>query len=272
MSRATRRALFAVEATKALRQPGTWVLAGIFVAYVALIVLALSSVLAAPPGQGVDAAALLTPLRADAVGFVAGVLTSIGLILLVVFTAQLVGQEFSRGTLRTLLLARARRGDVVLAKLALLAFASAALALVVLAGSVLGAWAFSLASGEDLLHADAGPLALLALRSFSAFAAWAAIGFGTTLTTRSLGVGIGATLGGMIAGDVLRGLLAALGTAGLWASRALPNAAITAVSSGAAIPADAWLWIAPNLAAYVVGLNVLAILRLRRLDVIAATK
>jgi ABC-type transport system involved in multi-copper enzyme maturation permease subunit len=266
------RALLAVEAAKALRQPGTLVLGGILVGYLFLIIAALASVLGAPAGAGFDPSSIKTPLRADAVGFVGGILTGIALILLVVFTAQLMGQEFSRGTLRTLLLARARRTDVALAKLALLALVSASLALVVLAGGVVGAWVFSQVTGEALLKPDARAWGKLALQAFAAFAAWAALAFGTTLATRSLGVGIGATLGAMIAGDVLRGLIASLGQVGLWVSRLLPNAAIAAVSGNAPLAASDWAWIVPNLAFYVVGLNALAIWKLQTMDVIAATK
>ncbi len=272
MTHARFSALLWAEAAKARRQPATLVLAAILVGYFVLIVFALSSVLVAPASSGGGAAGLLAPLREDAVGFVSGILSSIGLTLLVIFTAQTVGQEFSRGTLRTLLLARARRLDVALSKLALLGLASIVLALFALAGGVAGAWVFSRVTHEALLSVDGRAFALLALRAAAGFAAWAAIGFGTTLATRSLGVGIGATLGGMIAGDVLRGLLVSLGTAGLWASRALPNAAISLVSGTQGIDASAWAWIVPNLLVYVVGLNVLALARLRSMDVIAATK
>lgn len=273
MTHARFSALLRAEATKAARQPATYVLAGILLGYAVLIVIALAGILAAPAGAGIDAGALLTPLRADAVGFLASILAQVSLILLVVFTAQLVAQEFARGTLRTLLLARARRADVAWSKLALLALACLGIALVVLAAGIAGAAVFSAASHERLLRLEAGPLARIGLRVLAALLAWAAIAFGTTLATRSLGVGIGATLGAMVAGDVLRGLLASLGTAGLWASRALPNAAIAAISNDAASPAAGdWAWIVPNLLAYVVALVLWALARLRRLDVIAATR
>ncbi|MFA5860780.1 MAG: hypothetical protein WDA16_03705, partial [Candidatus Thermoplasmatota archaeon] len=101
---------------------------------------------------------------------------------------------------------------------------------------------------------------------------WAAITLGVTLLTRSLGVGIGSTLGVLIAGDVLRGVLLGLGTVGLWATRALPNTAINALSGRAAIETSAWAWIVPNLLVYVLGLNAVAIWKLQKLDVISATK
>lgn len=272
MTRAPLAGIVQAEAAKLARQPSAYVMLGILVGYVALFVFALASVLAAPPMEGFDPQQLLGPIRADAVGFVSDLVTSIALLVLVVLTAQVVGPEFSRGTLRTLLLARARRLDVAWGKLILLAFVVAGLALVVLVAGVAGAAAFGAVLGEPLLHVTAGGLALRAVRTFAALAAWALLAFGMTLLIRNTGVAIGATLGALLVGDVLRSLLASLGTAGTWAGRALPNAAIAALSSSKGLAATDWAWVLPNLLLYVVGLNAWALWKLQRLDVIAATK
>jgi ABC-type transport system involved in multi-copper enzyme maturation permease subunit len=262
-----------VEARKAVQQPSTFVLLAILVGYVALLVLTFASLLRSPSSSAVDAGALLKPLRADAVGFLVDIASGIALILLVVFAAQGIGQEFSRGTLRTLLTTRrVARRDVALGKLLFLALASLPVALLVALAGVAGAGVLSAASGERLLHEDAGAFALLVLRTWAGLGLWALITFGTTLSTRSLGVGLGLSLGGLVAGDVLRGLLAGLGTAGLWASRALPNTAINALSSRAPLAGGDWAWIVPNVLLYVVALNAYATWELQRLDVIAATK
>jgi ABC-type transport system involved in multi-copper enzyme maturation permease subunit len=261
-----------VEATKALRQPATYVLLGILAAYVVLIVIAFASILAAPQGAGLDPAALLAPLRADAVGFVASLAVSIGTLTLVVFAAQSVAQEFTRGTLRTLLLARAQRIDVALAKVALLAAAALLLALLAVAAGVGGAAVFGMVSGETLLKTTPRDVAILLVRAWALLLGWALIALGTTLGSRSLGVGLGSTLGALVAGDILRSLLAGLGQAGVWASRALPNAALSALGPGGHVGASDWGWIAPNLLVWVVALNVLAVRSLLRLDIISATK
>lgn len=271
MSRGGVPAMVEVESAKAMRQPATYVLGGILVAYGALIVLVLGTVLVAPQGTA-GAAGLLAPLRHDAVGFVASILTSIATLLLVIFAAQSVGQEFARGTLRLLLLSGARRRDVPLAKLVFLAFAALVLAAFVAMASAAAVLVFAALAKEDLYNGGPQELALLLVRVFAALLAWGAIATGTTLATRSLGMGIGATVGGLVVGDVLRGLLAAMGSAGLWASRALPNAAIGALAPGGEIAASDWAWIAPNLLLWVVGLNAYAAWSLQRLDVIAATK
>jgi ABC-type transport system involved in multi-copper enzyme maturation permease subunit len=263
----------AVEAIKLARQPATYVLLAIVVGYAAVLALSLSSVLRAPSGSGLDASALLVPLRADALGFVANILEGVAVIALVVLAAQMAGAEFSRGTLRTLLVSRARRSDVAWSKILVLLLASLALGLLVSLGSWLTVLSFQATTGEDLLRgAGAGRLAALAGRAAAGFAAWALLALGATLASRSLGFGLGTTLGTLVAGDVLTSLLAKLGTAGVWASRVVPNVAISAVSGDAPVDASAWGWIVPSLLFWVVGANVVALLELRRLDVIAATK
>ncbi|MFA5862679.1 MAG: hypothetical protein WDA16_13395, partial [Candidatus Thermoplasmatota archaeon] len=66
----------AVEVTKATRQASTFVMLGIIVGYLVLLVFALASVLRMPEAAGASgAAAILTPLRTDAVGFVAEIVS-----------------------------------------------------------------------------------------------------------------------------------------------------------------------------------------------------
>lgn len=265
-------ALVRAEATKALRQPSTWVLATILAAYGAIVVFALASILGAPASSNVRADTILAPLRRDAVGFLAGMLGSIGSILLVVFAAQSASSEFARGTLRTLLLHRARRRDVAWSKAILLLVASALVALGVVLLALLGAGVFGAVAHESFLHVDAGALALLAARTWASLAGWSLLALGATLATRSLGFGLGATLGTLVVGDLLAGLLLGFGDWGVWASRALPNTALGVLGSGARIDSSSWAWIVPNLLVYVGGPNLLAAWQLERLDVIAATK
>lgn len=268
---ATFTALLRAEGTKLARQPSSYVLAAILVAYLGLMVVAFVGILGSPPRPGLDTDALLAPLRADAVGFLSGVATSIATILVVVVGAQSVAHELSRGTLRTLLLSGAGRVDLALAKIALLGLASATLAVVVTLGAIAGAAALTAATGEDLLRVSTGGVLVQLGRTAVGLALWSWIALGTTLLTRSLGVGIGATMGTLLAGDVLGGLLTRLGTAGEVAARALPHAAIQRLTSST-LGASDLLWIVPNLLVYVVALVAWGILRLRTMDVVAATK
>lgn len=272
MRRARFRDVLAVEATKLARQTSTWVALGILLAYMLVLVIALSSVLRAPQQSGLDTNALLKPLRADALGFVANIGGSIGTIILVVVAAQTMAQEFTRATWRTLLVSRAGRAQVALAKMVVLLLASLVLAIVVALCALAAAAAFEASTGEDLLHASAGTMLASTARLLAPFAVWSLIALGTTLWTGSLGVGLGSTLGGLIAGDIVMGLLRGLGEAGVVASRVMPNAAVGVLSEGSVSSFSTAAWVSANLLAWVVLLNAYAVRKLGRMDVLAATK
>lgn len=261
-----------VETMRTARQPSTLVYVGILVGYVLLLAFAFSSILRSPGAGGASGAQLVAQLRKDAVALFVEVASSIGTILVVVFAAQGIGQEFSRATLRTLLVSGASRDDVVVGKTAFLALATLPVALLIVLASIAGVGVLGLVTGEPLLHADGGDLAILALRTWAGLALWALVTFGTTLSVGSVGAGMGLSLSALIVGDVVRSLLASLGTVGLWATRALPNTAINTIAGAQGIAPDAWAWIVPNLLVYVVALNAYAAWKLARMDVIAATK
>lgn len=261
-----------VELAKAARQPSSYVMLAIVLGYAIVLTLGIASALKAPAGQGFDASSLLTPLRADAVGFLTEILTSIALIVLVVFVTQMVGQEFSRGTLRTLLVSRARRMDVYLGKTLAMAAVAVLAGVVVVAAGLASAAVLSTVSGEALVKGDAADLSLLAARTVADLGLWGLIALGTAFLVRSPGVAVGATLGGLLVGDIMRGFLASIGRVGVWTSQALPNTAIAHFTSSTRIAADEWLWIIPNLLVWVVGLNAWAARRLHRADIIGATK
>ncbi|HEX2021771.1 MAG TPA: ABC transporter permease subunit, partial [Candidatus Thermoplasmatota archaeon] len=130
MSAARLLDVLAAEVAKAVRAKSTLVLALVFVGYLAAILALFAS---GPPltGDAETDALLGDPAR---LLLVAG--AGIGSIVLAIFAAQLVGHELSRGTLRALLLARARRRDVAAAKLLLVALAAVLLA----AAAWLAAW------------------------------------------------------------------------------------------------------------------------------------
>ncbi|MHB8584448.1 MAG: ABC transporter permease [Thermoplasmatota archaeon] len=260
------------EATKAAREPSLYILLAILVGYAAILVFGLASALRAPKTSSFDPSALLAPLKAGAVAFLTSILSGIGTILLLIFSAQLIGTEFSRGTLRTLLTSRARRSDVVIAKLVILAFATAAASVIVVAGGVIGALILSQVAGQSFVHADPQAVAWIVARVFVQLAVWAAFGFAVTLWVRSTGVGIGIALGTLFIGDTLQGLLRSLGTFGDYISHALPGSAASLVGAFGPLDFGTWLWVLPNLVVYIIGVNVIAFLVLRQLDVLAATK
>lgn len=265
------RALARVELEKAARQPSTWVLGAILVAFVGVLLVAFASILAAPSTPELDTATFTVPIRADALGFVLTIFMGNATILAVVFASMLVAHEFSRGTLRTLLLTGARRRDVLLAKGATLLAGSLLLALLGVLAGVVGAGVFSAMLDERLLRVDA-TLAWRVVGAFGTFATWAILAATFTLWTTSLGAGIGTTLGLLFVGDLVRGLLAGLGDVGVYAGRVLPNAAVAALGGATPPGAGTWAWVVPSLLAYGLVLPWLALRRFERMDVLGATK
>lgn len=265
-------ALLRAEAEKVARQPTTWVLVGILAAFVGLVLVVFTSILGASGAEGMGREVFLVPLRIDAVGFMLSVFSGNATILLVVFAASLVAQEFSRGTLRTLLLTGARRRDVAVAKLATVLGAALVLALVGALAAVLSAVTFGAVAGEDLLNVDAGSFAWRLVALVASFATWGVLAATLALWTRSLGAGIGSVLALLFVGDLFGGILARAGDAGVYASRILPNAALSTLGRGAPPPLETWAWAAPVLLAYAVALPAFAIRRFERLDALGATK
>lgn len=265
-------ALLAAEGTKLARQPTARVLALVLASYLVLMLVAFASILGAPEVQGFDKDAFLAPLREDALAFNAALFASTGTIVAIVLGASSVGHELSRGTLRAMLLAGAPRARFGAAKLASLALASVPVALVGIAFAVGATLAFGAVVGERLLHASPRDVAWLALGLTVTIAGWAVLAGALTLASGSLGVGIGVTIGVLIAGDVVTGLLAGVGDLGVYASRALPNAALGAFLRPSPPRAIDWVWILANLGFWIGALPALAVRRLRGIDALAATR
>lgn len=265
------RDLVAVEAQKAARQASTWVLVAIFLAYILLVTVSLALVLQSPAQQAFDTTSLLAPLRQGALLFLGSIFASIATLLTAVFACESMGQEFSRGTLRTLVLAGARRTQVPLAKLALLTLVAAGATAAVLVAGTFSAGVLGLATGEPLLRVTASAVGHLALAALVPVFAWGLLALTTTLGLRSLGGGLASTLSLLLAGDVLVSLFARVGTLGVWVQRVLPNTAIGELASGH-VPTRDWLWLLPNLAFWLGGSLWWALRRLARLDLVAATR
>lgn len=260
------------EAYRIARQRATWVLAGILVGYLVILVVTFAAILSTPGAvEGFDREMFLGPIRADAVAYMGGIFAGTASILVVVLSAMVVGQEFSRGTVRTLLLAGATRRAFGVSKLVALACVGALLALVGIAFAVGAAAAFGAATGERLLALGAGDIAWRALGLFVALAGWGILAASITLWRGSLAIGVGTAIALLVVGDVARGLVASLGPAGEWAGRVLPNAAFGAFGAGAPA-ASAWAWLAPALALWLVALPAFALWRFERVDLIAATR
>lgn len=272
MTRATLAGLASAEGSKLARQPSTRVLAAILVAYLVVMVIAFYSILSAPEMEGFDKESFLAPLRAQPLGYMVALFSGTGIIIMVVFGAMLIGNEFSRGTLRTLLLAGVDRTQLVLAKLATILAIAIPFALVGILFAIGGLYAFSAATGEDLVRFGATDVSWSLFGMALALWGWAVIAFAITLYSGSLGVGIGSALGLLIVGDILAGLIAGAGDIGTYAARLLPNAGLGVLQRGSPPDASTWAWALPNLVVYLGGLPWLALQKFQRADALAATR
>lgn len=268
---ATLGSLVRAESMKLARQPATWILSVVLVGYLLVVGVSFYALLTAPAVEGFDRDAFLAPMRAQPLGFTTSLFSGTASIVLVILASTLVGQEFSRGTLRTMLLSGATRKSFALSKIAIVLAIAAIAALVGMVFSVLALLALGAAVGERLLTLGAADAAWAALGLFVVFGGWGILAITTTLARGSLGVGIGVTMATLIVGDVATGLFASMGDVGVLAGRLLPNAAFGALSL-APPEAIAWAWIAPNLIFYLLLLPYLALRRFERTDVVAATR
>lgn len=264
--------LLRVEMTKLIRQPTTWILSGVLVAYLLVIATSFTALLRAPDVEGFDRESFVAPIRADPLAFTAALFSGTVTILLVILAATIVAQETSRGTLRTLLLAGATRQRFALAKFALMLALATLLATIGTAFSLAAIAAFSAAIGEQLLTPDTRTTLVLLRGLFITFAGWGILATAATLWRGSLGIGIGVTLGLLIGGDVIGGLLANAGDLGTLASRLLPNTAMNSFNSARPITAATWTWASANLAFYLLLIPYLAMRQLERTDAVSSSR
>ena len=128
--------LLSVELTKVLRRPMTWVLAAILVGFLALIYGSLTAALLAPAVEGFDPSDLRAQvLLPNGFGFGLSIPAGVGTVRVVILAASVYGSEFSWGTVRTMLLARAGRTRLVVGKLVLVELAAL---VVTLLGALIG--------------------------------------------------------------------------------------------------------------------------------------
>lgn len=264
--------LVRAEGSKLARQPATLALAVILVTYLGVMALAFSAILRAPEMEGFDREAFVAPMRARPIAFALSLFSGTATILIVVFASMLVGQEHSKATLRTLLLAGATRRSFVLAKLTTLLLAAALVASIGTTFAYGSVWLFERALGEELSRAGLAEAGWSLLGLFALLSGWATLAATATLWRGSLAIGIGTTVALLVVGDVVAGLLATAGDLGILASRLFPNAAFSALAGARAPPAGAWLWIVPSLAFYLGLLPWLATRRFERADVVALTR
>lgn len=283
--------LFGVELAKLIRRPMTWITAAILLGFSVLIYAVLILTLVAPglqdsvqvesndPMAGLQESVLLPD------GFAMGIslVQSVGVVLVIILAAGMLGSEFSWGTLRTMVLMRADRTRILVAKLLTLLLIAIVITLVGIGIGLVGPIVAGLVLGEGLRTAEWANAeflrgaAIASLATLVAVTLWALIGTTLTVFTRSLAGGIGISLAAYFVGDIGFQIIASIGRVGVWITRLFPNTAINALnqlglmSNPPTYGASDWAWIIANLLIYTVALTVIGIVRIRRVNLLASS-
>lgn len=275
--------LLRVEIVKLLRRPMTWILALIYAAILGMLYLTYIVLLASGDIEGMNKQDLKDLIYLpDGLAFGVSLATSVGTMVLIILAAGSFGSEFNWGTIRTMLLMRADRTRLFIAKFSVVLALGLLTIVVGTAGSVAGAVIAGMAGGggpatsEWLTSAFVQDALLYALRAWVSLAIWALIAASVAILTHSLGVSIGITLAAYLIGDILTSLLAAAGRAGEYASRLFPNTGINALlalnsSDAPTYVTTDYLWITANLLIYTTLFAALALTRFRTMNIMAAT-
>ncbi len=280
--------LVRLELSKAIRRPMTWILAVIFVGFMGFMYTALALTLVAAEAGiegmedfdtgGIEQQILLP----DALGFGSSLVVGVGAVIMIVFGAGLYGSEFGWATIRTILLMRAGRTQIVLAKLILLALMS----LVFTALGMLTVLAGSLAS--EVIAGDVSDvsghltgdlfldLLLITLRASVSVGMWALIGGMLALAFSSMAIGTGIALAAYFIGDLVIALIGQLGAFGEWFTRLMPTYGINGmVQLNQATSPDfsnaELIGMAASILVWSIVFIALGVYRFRNADVIAAS-
>jgi ABC-2 type transport system permease protein len=227
--------LIRLEFAKAIRRPMTWILAVIFIGFMGFMYAALTLALfvAEADIEGMeefDTAFLEDQvLLPEALPFGSTLVVGVGAVIMIVFAAGMFGSEFGWATIRMMLLMRAGRTQLVVAKIVLIIVMSAILTIIGMATVLAGALGAELIVGDpakvgDHLTADLFSDAfVITLRSIVAIAMWALIGGMLALAFSSMAIGTGVALAGYFVGDLVITLIGQIGTVGEWFVRLMPT-------------------------------------------------
>jgi ABC-2 type transport system permease protein len=278
--------LVRLEFTKAIRRPMTWILGVIFIGFLGFMytVLALTTFISETQDvEGMDMAGLEDQLvLPDGLGFGSALVVGVGAVVMILFAAGIYGSEFGWATVRMMLMMRAGRTQLVLAKLIMIAIFSILTTIVGMAIVFIGSIGTELAiegSVDFNAHLSEGLISeslLVTLRSTAAVTVWALIGGMIALAFSSMAIGSGIALAGYFVGDLAVTLIAQLGTIGEWISRLTPtygvNGMVQLNQTTLVTHSDAEIvGMVASMIAWSVIFVVLGIYRFRNADVIAAS-
>jgi ABC-2 type transport system permease protein len=279
--------LITLEFSKLIRRPMTWILALIFVSFMAFMYFALTLAILAADVEGMegfDPAGLQDQMfLPDGLAFGNSLLVGVSAVLMIILAAGSFGSEFSWATVRTTLLMRADRTTLVWSKLTVLAVMALLLSAVGMVIVVAGALVSELIAGEagvavgDRLTGDLlADAAVVTGRTVIYLAVWALIGGMLALATSSMAIGTGVGLATYFVGDLFTSLIGQLGDIGELAARMMPNYGVNQLImmnqvSPPEFTGTDYAWIVGNLLLYVALFTVLGLYRFRRMNVLAAS-
>lgn len=278
--------LIRLEFTKALRRPMTWILAVIYIGFLGFMytVLTLVSFIGEVEGaDGMEMAGMEESLMLpDGLGFGSALVVGVGAVIMILFAAGMYGSEFSWATIRMMLMMRADRTQLVLAKLVMIGVMSVVVTVVGMAIVFAGTLGSELVidgsidmdramSGETLAE-----FLLVTLRSAVSIGMWALIGGMIALAFSSMAVGSGIALAGYFIGDLVVTLIGQLGTVGEWVSRLMPSYGVNGLVQlnqvGGPTYSDAEIaGMVVSLIVWAIAFIAFGIYRFRNVDVVAAS-
>lgn len=211
--------LISAEMLKIRKRRATWIMFGVFLGFVAFMMVAIRPIIAADEGRDSLEFGLANEAMRFPMGFAVLVLfvSQMGRWILIVFAALVVGSEYGRGTVRQVMARGASRNRYLAAKLVAI-MASALLAMLltmvlgvgfmILGDSLVDTWDPTLPAGFF------GDLAGDALRTFGVLIVFALVAFCIAVLTRSAAGGLGLGLGYLFVEAILVPLFGVFG--GFW--------------------------------------------------------
>lgn len=232
--------LIRLEFTKALRRPMTWILGIIFFGFMGFMYTVLTLATFVTETQDLEGQEMTGMeeflLLPDGLGFGSSLVVGVGAVIMIIFAAGMYGSEFGWATIRMMLMMRAGRTQLVIAKLIMIAVMSLLVTtvgmIIALVGSI-GA-ELVLEGGSDVGGILTGEVVreflIVTLRSTISVVAWALIGGMLALAFSSMAIGSGITIAGYFIGDLVVTLIAQIGTVGEWVSRLMPTYGINGMT------------------------------------------
>ena len=226
--------LISAEMLKIRKRRATWIMFGIFLAFLAFIIIGIGQIVFGEGGADSEDLAPANAALRFPVGYGALLqfVAEMGRWIVIVFATMVVGSEYSWGTVRQVMARGASRNRYLAAKLAAIVFSAlVGMLLTLLVGAGLMVVGDLLANGWDPILPDGFfvDLAVDSLRTLAVLSVFALVAFCIAVLTRSAAGGLGLGLGYLFVEAILQPIFRAIG--GFWAD--LADFLLTSLASAA---------------------------------------